>query len=167
MAICNYPRPVIEKFIKSIWLLKLSALRKIVDYYLSNEKTTITQTEYEYAKLFMGVIVNPEADQIQKAAAATGLDLILPGWRDVMPKRILGPIVERDGPEASQWRKDVLKRDNHRCIRCGAVDNLHVHHVCGWAGFPELRIEVENGETLCGNCHSKEHPKMSIRLFVK
>jgi hypothetical protein len=167
MAICNYPRPVIEKFIKSFWLMKLAALRKIAEFYFTNDKPTITQVEYEYAKLFMGVIVNPETGQIQKAAAACGLDMILPGWRETVPKRILGPIVERDGPEIGQWRKSCLHRDNHCCVRCGSVKNLQVHHVCGWAGFPELRIEVDNGETLCGNCHSEEHPKMSKALFVK
>jgi hypothetical protein len=167
MAICNYPRPVIEKVIKSFWFMKLSALRKIAEYYFARDSQMITQAEYEQAKMFMGVIVKPDAGQIQKAAAACGLDLILPGWRDIMPNRILGPIVERDGPEIGQWRKACLDRDSHRCVRCGAVKNLHVHHICGWAGFSELRIEEDNGETLCGNCHSKEHPKMSKVLFVK
>jgi hypothetical protein len=167
MAFCNYPRPVIEKFIKSFWLMKLAAIRTIAEFYFTRDRKTITHVEYEYAKLFMGVIVDPEAGNIQKAAAACGLDLLLPGWRDMMPKRILGPIVDRDGPEIRHWRKSCLKRDNHRCVKCGTGDNLQVHHVCGWAGFPELRIEVDNGETLCGNCHSKEHPKMSQSLFVK
>lgn len=72
-----------------------------------------------------------------------------------------GQSLERDrlrlGPELRRWRRAVLKRDRHRCRRCRSRENLHAHHVLGWADYPELRFVLANGLTLCHDCHSQVH----------
>lgn len=55
------------------------------------------------------------------------------------------------------WRKAVLKRDKHRCQKCGSRLNLHVHHILPFSKYPELRFETTNGITLCVSCHIEEH----------
>jgi hypothetical protein len=55
------------------------------------------------------------------------------------------------------WRKRVLKRDKYICQKCGHKKNLHVHHILPFAKYPELRFELNNGITLCANCHIEEH----------
>lgn len=55
------------------------------------------------------------------------------------------------------WRKAVLKRDNYECKKCFSSEKLCVHHVKCWKKFPELRFDVENGLTLCRQCHGKAH----------
>ncbi len=59
------------------------------------------------------------------------------------------------------WRKDVLKRDNYTCQRCGAKSaRLNVHHVKPFALYPELRLDVNNGVTLCDKCHIQVHKEL-------
>lgn len=63
------------------------------------------------------------------------------------------------------WAREVLKRDGC-CVRCGSTYNLTAHHVQSYADNPEMRFELENGVTLCGNCHAEEHGDLSPD-FVK
>ena len=53
------------------------------------------------------------------------------------------------------WRKEVFERDNYACIWCGFKGNLHADHIKSFALFPKLRLEVDNGRTLCIVCHKK------------
>lgn len=54
------------------------------------------------------------------------------------------------------WRRRVLRRDGHRCRKCGASDYLEAHHIKGFREFPELRFDVDNGITHCRACHKEE-----------
>jgi len=56
--------------------------------------------------------------------------------------------------EYKQWRLKVFYRDNFTCQGCNNVGGyLTAHHIKSWAKYPELRFEVNNGITLCDNCH--------------
>lgn len=57
----------------------------------------------------------------------------------------------------SQWRRKVIARDGHTCRahQCGETGNLHVHHIKPCAKYPDFATELDNGITLCGNCHSR------------
>lgn len=58
-----------------------------------------------------------------------------------------------------QWRKAVIERDG-KCKMCGAVDNLHAHHIRPFSQYPESSFDIENGLTLCHACHRKVHKEM-------
>lgn len=53
------------------------------------------------------------------------------------------------------WRKSVLERDSNRCIWCYSKSRLDVDHIKPFAYFPELRFAIDNGRTLCRDCHKK------------
>ena len=58
-----------------------------------------------------------------------------------------------------EWRRRVLKRDGYRCIICGEVGGLlNAHHIESWADNPELRFDIDNGISLCVECHAMQHP---------
>lgn len=55
-----------------------------------------------------------------------------------------------------KWRKSVFERDNYTCQECKVRGGtLHPHHIKQFAYFPELRFDVNNGLTLCKECHKK------------
>ncbi|MXV75554.1 hypothetical protein F4Z99_14940 [Candidatus Poribacteria bacterium] len=60
----------------------------------------------------------------------------------------------RNSPEYNQWKNEVKHRDGNACRRCGFENNLHVHHIKPFKKYPEFAVELDNGLTLCGNCHS-------------
>lgn len=62
---------------------------------------------------------------------------------------------ERVNPEYLQWRKLVLNRDKGYCRLCHGQDRLEAHHIKRFTLYPDLRWEVDNGVTLCRNCHVK------------
>jgi hypothetical protein len=56
------------------------------------------------------------------------------------------------------WLKSVFKRDNYTCQKCGKRGGkLNAHHIRRFAKFPELRLDVNNGMTLCADCHNTWH----------
>jgi len=62
-------------------------------------------------------------------------------------------------PELYIWRKEVLKRDNYTCKRCGKAKNIEAHHIERWVDAPEKRFDVANGISLCEKCHKLIHSK--------
>ena len=57
----------------------------------------------------------------------------------------------------ADWRDAVLSKAGRRCERCGRSGHVVAHHRWSWAGHPERRYDVENGEALCRSCHATEH----------
>lgn len=63
----------------------------------------------------------------------------------------------------TQWSKLVLERDNHACQQCGTMDRrLVAHHQKEAKMYPKLRLEVDNGTTLCRKCHGQEPRQMVL-----
>lgn len=58
-----------------------------------------------------------------------------------------------------QWREAVLERDGYACVKCGGAENLHAHHIKRFAIHERHRLDVDNGMTLCRECHKDEHRK--------
>lgn len=64
------------------------------------------------------------------------------------------------------WRTAVFERDEYACVWCGdsKSGNLQADHIKEFAKFPELRLDVDNGRTLCRGCHYKRHSKSQWQL---
>jgi len=58
------------------------------------------------------------------------------------------------------WREAIFARDNWVCQDCFIRGKkLHPHHIKHFAKFPELRFAIDNGISLCVDCHKKKHIK--------
>jgi len=64
--------------------------------------------------------------------------------------------IDMQTPEYKSWRLAVYKRDNYACQKCGKKGGvIHADHIKPYASFPELRLNLDNGRTLCVICHRK------------
>ena len=62
----------------------------------------------------------------------------------------------RDNLAYKEWRTSVFERDEYTCKNCGITGvYITAHHIKSFARFPELRLDLNNGITLCEPCHSK------------
>jgi len=69
----------------------------------------------------------------------------------------------RKSEEYREWRIAVYRKDYFTCQECGEKGkNLHAHHIKKFYKFPELRFNIDNGITLCEDCHRIKHQNMNF-----
>ncbi len=79
-----------------------------------------------------------------------------PNWQGKIPLKIR----MRKWKEYKKWKKAVFERDNYTCQNCSISDKrknpiiLDAHHILSVVKHPELMFDINNGKTLCLNCHA-------------
>lgn len=62
----------------------------------------------------------------------------------------------RTSPEYKDWRLAVFARDCYTCTSCGQIGGkLNADHILRFSEHPNLRLNIDNGRTLCEFCHRK------------
>ena len=60
----------------------------------------------------------------------------------------------KESLEYQLWREAVIKRDNYLCIWCKIKSHkVDADHIKPFSEYPELRVAIDNGQTLCRPCH--------------
>lgn len=93
-------------------------------------------------------------------AIATGprMDMIgenNPNWKG--GKSLLPRKQRNTTKEHLAWKRKVFARDKYTCQYCGSTKHLNAHHIWYFAEYPEIAYDIDNGLTLCENCHKIEH----------
>lgn len=67
------------------------------------------------------------------------------------------------------WRKKVYERDNYTCVKCGSDKGgtLCAHHLDSYDWCKDKRLEVDNGATLCVDCHKNFHSEFGYGKNTK
>ncbi len=69
----------------------------------------------------------------------------------------------RRSAEYKEWRTSVFERDDYTCQECGERGcTLNAHHLVPFKQDKE-NVDVDNGITLCEDCHI--HSEQKIRLY--
>ena len=65
---------------------------------------------------------------------------------------------KRNYTEYRKWRTLVYEKDNYTCQVCHRKGGtLNAHHLESYASNPDFRTTIENGVTLCEDCHRDFH----------
>mgnify|MGYP001562951312 CR=1 FL=1 len=102
----------------------------------------------------------PDISKMQKERFKNGeLSIGLKGEENQNWKGGVTPIniQIRHSMEYKDWRRSVFERDNYQCVIGGKEhgSKLNADHIKSFASFPELRFDIDNGRTLCEDCHKK------------
>lgn len=75
--------------------------------------------------------------------------------------------------EYKEWRKEVVERDSYTCVWCNLKQGwykeekkrvvVHADHIKPFCDYPELRFDLNNGRTLCAECHRTTETYGGIR----
>ena len=77
-------------------------------------------------------------------------------------------VSKRSMTELRDWVKKIFTRDNYTCQDCGVVGGkLQAHHIKSYKLYPELRESLENGRTLCVECHKKTDNYAALSRLTK
>ena len=116
---------------------------EINDYKLSNQKHFCCSKECKY-KLYKEIFKgknNPsykELSEEERFIRSNKREIALIGYK--------------------RWRKDVFERDNYTCRCCRRKTHKNnAHHLNSFDWDKEHRLDVDNGITLCEECHVKFH----------
>lgn len=64
----------------------------------------------------------------------------------------------RKSVEYNEWRNAVYQKDNYICQCCGKVGiQFNAHHIKAFSKYTKLRFDVNNGITMCLDCHDSTH----------
>lgn len=81
-------------------------------------------------------------------------------WKGGKMKEYSKTMQIRHSIEFRLWREAIFARDNWTCQKCRIRgQKLHAHHIKNFAQYPELRLALDNGITLCMKCHTDFHKK--------
>ena len=71
--------------------------------------------------------------------------------------------------EYTLWRTAVFMRDEYTCTQCGADKggNLEADHIKPFSLYPELRFAIDNGRTLCHDCHTQTDTYLNKGRWIK
>ena len=62
---------------------------------------------------------------------------------------------QRTCAKYKEWRRKVFERDWYKCVLCSSTEDIQGDHIKQQAFHPELRYNINNGRTLCKECHLK------------
>lgn len=106
-----------------------------------------------------GKINSPETRAKQAISKMWAKNPFWKGWITEEHKCIRGSAAYRD------WRTSVFERDSYKCTCCNKKwwwskaekrqINIQADHIKPFAMHPDLRFDINNGRTLCEDCHRK------------
>jgi hypothetical protein len=148
-------------YIKYFGVLTINKIPKYAKIYKKSEQKRIKNFAKDYLECNNGFIKNKEWDIIIQEI------LIRPykikqgdkhwNWKGGITSE---NSIIRNSINYRTWRKKVFRRDKYTCQKCNKKGGkLNAHHIKPFCNHKNLRFNIENGMTLCKQCHINEHSR--------
>lgn len=126
---------------------------------LDTEKTNSTNNYHSYwlCKCSCGNIISVTANSLKMGQKTCSNNFVhRSGELNPVWKGGVSPENERIRKTRmyKKYRQAVLEKDNHKCIICGSTEDLQVHHIYPFSIYPDDRMRVETGVTVCAKHHT-------------
>ena len=111
-------------------------------HHYKNNKEEIKNNIKEYRKNHPEVILRSSIKYLEKCGKIFNMNSMEYNWA------------------INLWSKSVKKRDNYTCKICnfkGDTSTLNSHHILYKRYYPKLSLDIDNGATLCIDCHKFIH----------
>jgi len=70
----------------------------------------------------------------------------------------------RNCAKYKEWRRKILERDDYKCQMCDTDENLMVHHIISLIEDKSKVFDIDNGITVCVECHQLLHPELKVDM---
>lgn len=144
-----------------------------------NEKTPYDYTAGSNQKVWWKCPDGIHEDYLRDIAATVAYNFVCPTCGRENQRRLKGEEhpnwkggvtteaqVLRKSPAYDEWRTNVYEKDNYTCQCCGKHGGrLVAHHIKDYATNEDLRLEPDNGMTLCFECHDSTVPGSFHNLY--
>lgn len=135
------------------WLVKFNIPRR--------QQGVITHSESSKEKIRLSLIGTSRAkgiswsDESKEKRKEQFKGKFNPNWKGGIT---LSVRLFRKSKQYQEWRREILNRDNSKCQVCG-IESNEVHHIFSVKDYPDLRLDIKNGQTLCNVHHKEKHKK--------
>ena len=113
----------------------------------ANKQWLTQESRNEHGDLMHQIYVNNPEMNYRNSARGQGQDFDAGEWTGYSVNH------DRYTREYKQWRSAVFDRDNYICQQCNNGGRIQAHHIHSWSNYPEQRFDIDNGITLCEECH--------------
>lgn len=144
------------------WGRKFNARQsqEIVKFYTDDNSIAETGKKFGASNSCIEKILKEQGIILRNSADATRLAYKKKRAANPLNLSVLTIKELRNTPEYREWRLAVYRRDNFSCVTCGAAAKrneviIHADHIKPMSLFPELQFDINNGRTLCWECHKK------------
>ena len=120
-----------------------------------NTKSASCVLDYMVKEILKNTTVQDEIERYLGISKFDDTEIIV--LKQIQKKSITPKVGKRKTGFLHQAWASLVKDRDKKCTECGSVYDLHAHHIKQYKSHPELRNDVNNGITLCGNCHRKWH----------
>ena len=117
---------------------------------------------YQIIKNYPGMATGTVHCWVRKAKVTRGNTI---GKNNTNWRGGISRIRSSEEKKVTKWRMAVFERDGFKCQCCGQIGGeLNGHHILSWIDYPAERYNVDNGITLCRDCHFYRIHKFKRRI---